>query len=253
MPVENIKTLYTFSVLTDKLVDEVTTKVENAGTPEERIVSETVKVNKPVPIHFAFKKPSRAERENAEEERASWWSKYVERGILPEALLLKTYANLGGILSEEQKKDYTEDRVQLSIKIEELMIEKAMKEPNKEYISQLTTEMINLRDKIIRFEQEQSTFFENTAEAKSRVKLSEYLVLHQSYTRDSEESPWVPYFKGNKTIEKLAEMERLEDSDEIYRQAGPQLFFLASFLINSNYSATKDDIDEFLKQNSNNG
>lgn len=249
MPIENIKTLYTFTVLSDKLVDEAVERVENAGTPEEKVITETTKVNKPTPTYFAFKKLSRAERENAEEERASWWSKYVEKGILPEALLLKTYANLGGILSEDQKEQYTTDRVDLSLKIDELMILKATKDVTKEAVASLTGEMIDLRDKIIRFEQEQSSFFENTAEAKSRVKVSEYLTLFQSYARDSDEKPWVPYFKGNTVAEKLDSMEKLEeDNDIIYNEARPQLVFLASFLLNSNYIATTADIDEYLKQ-----
>lgn len=256
MPESNIKTLYTFTVLSDRLVDETTSRDEpDPSNPDVvKTVSETRKVNKPVPTYFAFKRPSRSERELAEEERAVWWSKYIDMGIAPEAQLLKRYANMGGILAEDDRKAYTEDRVALEAKMEELYILKSMKDVNQSEVSRLTGEMIDLRDKIIRFEREQSTFFENTAEAKSRVKLCDYLVLHLSYVRDSEDKPWVPYFKGATTADKAAEMERLDETEDlIYREARLQLYFLASFLRDSDYRATTADIDEFLKQANRNG
>lgn len=250
MPDSNIKTLYTFTVLRDQLVDETITRDEpDPANPDViKTISETRKVNKPVPTYFAFKRPSRTERELAEEERAVWWSRYVEKGLLTEALLLKTYSNAGGILSEDDRKRYTDARVQYGDKVEQLYIIKTTKAADSAAIATLTGEMIDLRDQIIRFEQEQSTFFENTAEAKARVKLSEHLVLTLSYTRDDESKSWVPYLAGATPADRAARLAALEEAeDPIFKEAYPQLVFLAAFLRDSGYQAKTEDIDEFLK------
>ena len=243
MSIENIKTLYKFPISVTREVDEVTTT-----EVDDKTITETKKVKKPVNVFFAFKKPSRVERESAEEERAVWWSKYVERGIAPEAILLKTYANFGGILSEAQKKEYTDLRVKLFAKGEEHALSRVSDKTNKEEHNRLSGEFINLRDQVLKFEQEQATFFENTAEAKARTKLSEYLILTLSYFRDSEDKPWVPFFSGKTVEEKAKDLEAKEESEnELFLLSKDYLYFLASFLYASGYSATTESIDSYLK------
>lgn len=239
----NIKTLYTFSIIVNREIDEVTT-TETDG----KVITETIKAKKPVEIFFAFKKPSRSERELAEEERAIWWSKYVERGILPEAQLLKLYLNGGGILSEDQKKEYTDLRVQLFDKGKEHTIATVVNKDNKDEHTRLYREYLDLRDKVLAFEQEQSSFFENTAEAKSRVKVADYLVTNLSYWREAVDKPWIPFFKGVNSIEKASDLTNKEEaSDELYLLSKDYLYFLASFLFASGYNATTESIDEYLK------
>lgn len=242
----NIKTLYTFSITVTREVDEVTT-TEADG----KVITETTKVKKPVEIFFAFKKPSRSERELAEEERAIWWSKYVERGILPEAQLLKLYLNGGGILSDDQKKEYTDLRVKLFDKGKEHTISLVANKDNKDEQDRLYREYLDLRDKVLAFEQEQSSFFENTAEAKSRVKVADYLVTNLSYWREGAHKPWVPFFKGANSAEKAGDLAvKDEAADELYILSKDYLYFLASFLFASGYNATTESIDEYLKDSS---
>ena len=134
--------------------------------------------------------------------------------------------------------------------MEEYELLKAIGGENKEKIAETRQELIILRDRIMRFEQEQATFFENTCESKARIKLAEWLVCNLSYWRDSEDKPWIPYFAGTTHADKMAVLEEREDSnDELYGLIQPQIYFIISFLVIS-FSTTKADIDAYLTEGS---
>ncbi len=241
---DNIKTLYTFQISQDREVDETTSRIEG-----DKTINEIVKIKKPFVTHIAFKKISRAEREDADIEKASWWNTYVKQGLMPEAVLLKTYGNVGGILSDDQKKQYLDLRVKLKQKLEEEVFLRTASAPDTDKADVLSREIIVLRDEIIAFEQDQSSFFENTAEAKARLKVVQFLILHLSYTRADESQPWVPFFKGATTKEKLADYTAKEDAaDELFSLSKIYLEFLAAFVFGSNYVATTSDIEQYLKE-----
>jgi len=241
---ENIKILYAFPVNLEKEIDETTTRLEDGKT-----ITETIKVKKPVPTYLAFKKISRAEREDADIEKASWWNEYVKKGLMPEAVLLKTYGNVGGILSDDQKKQYLDLRVEMKKKLEEEVFLRSTSPEKKEELDLLSRQIISIRDEVIAFEQDQSSFFENTAEAKARLKVVQFLVLHLSYYRDSEDKPWAPFFKGATTKEKLKDYELKEESnDELFNLSKIYFEFLGAFVFGSNYAATSADIDSYLKE-----
>ncbi len=244
MPNDNIKTLYVFDITQEKEVDETTTRLEG-----DKTINETVKVKKPFVTHIAFKKISRAEREDADIEKASWWNTYVKQGLMPEAVLLKTYGNVGGILSDDQKKQYLDLRVKLKSKLEEEVFMRTAGAVDQEKADALSREIIVLRDEIIAFEQDQASFFENTAEAKARLKVVQFLILHLSYVRADENQPWIPFFKGTNTKDKLADYTAKEEAaDELFSLSKIYLEFLAAFVFGSNYVATTADIDSYLKE-----
>jgi hypothetical protein len=239
---ENHKSLYEFEVLVEREVEKTITTEKDGKT-----ITETTKSKEKVPVYFSFKKPSRAERELAEEERVSWWSRYVEKGILPEALLLKTYANYGGILSEEQKKYYDELQLDLHNTIEDIYQAKALNKDDKEMIDVLTKKMIDLRGKIIDFKQNQSVFFDNTAEAKAKGKLIEFLLLNLSFFKKNKEDNWNMFFKGDNLEQKLEYVESLEESeDELYNLSKDKLGFIAAICASSGSSLKKEEIDEIM-------
>lgn len=236
----NFKPLYEFTI-------EVQREVGKQDEHEENGVTTIVKtkVKEPAPVFVCFKKPSRAEREDADTYRAVQWQEYVKKGVLPEALLLKTYSNSGGILDDLQKAEYNGLRAKLLHTMEDYQRARVAKEP----IADLTEQILILRDKIIQFEREQNVFFENTAEAKARNKLTEYLVLHQSYKRDSVEKPWEPMFSGLTTEDRAVSLENAEENaDEIYIKARERLWFISALYIQLGGDISKDDIAAFEKQ-----
>ncbi len=236
----NYKYIYEFEAKVEKEVTKVEKKEENGA-----ITTVETKVKESVPVFFAFKKPSRAEREDAEEYRARKWGEFVKKGIMPEAILLKSYANYGGILDEEQKKYYIKIRASYAEKLERLQLAKISKDEEKSI--ELMSESLRLRDEIIEFERNQSAFFENTAEAKSRNKLIEYLILKLTYFKSSSDKQYEPYFKGEEVDEKLKFLENLEDSkDELILKVWGQLLFISSLYVSLGGDLKKEDIEEFI-------
>lgn len=231
----NTKLLYEFEVKIEKEVEKIETKKE--GDVE---TTTKIKVKELTPVYFAFKKPSRAEREACEEFRAAAWGKCVERGIMPEAVLLKTYSNHGGILSEGQKKEYNDLIAEIEVKrIEYDKIEGEEKE-------KILREIVNLRDQILAFERSQSGFFDNTAEAKSRLKTIEYITLTFSYFREDSSKNWESFFKGDSVEKKYESLEKMEDeSNELYLKSKDKLTFISALYLHLGNSLKKEDVESF--------
>lgn len=217
-----------FTVDIDREVDETTTRVEEGKT-----ISETIKVKRKVAVPFGFKKPSRAEAQDADIERSVWETKFVTAGILPRALLLKTYANYGGILSDNDRDRYMKMQKDLLDTQERLTSLRADKD-NPE-IESLKIRFLTLRQDILEFEQEQSAFFSNTAEAKARDKLIEWLAIHMTFYRPIDDGgapgEWTPYFKGANTGEKLAALDEvIESEDPLWLGASNRITFMATVI-----------------------
>lgn len=236
------KSLYEFKITKETEVDKTTVREEEGKT-----ISETTKVKEKTPIWFSIKSPSRIERELAEEERAAWWSRYVEKGILPAALLLKTYANYGGILSKEDAAYYYTLQQEL-LSIERKSSQIAINEKDKiDELADLDKRFIDVRKLILDFEEKQAVFFDNTAEAKARFKMIHYMVLHLSNYKTDENKDWEAFFKGTTTEEKLAYQDKLiESSDEIYSKSYPILELVAG-LYAAGGGFNKDSLDQYLK------
>lgn len=236
------KSLYEFTITQEREVDETTKREEDGKT-----ISETVKVKKSTKVWLSFKKPSRPERELAEEERAAWWSRYVEKGILPQAILLKTYANSGGILNKEDYAYYRtleKEFLDTQKKIQEMYVNEKDKVQE---IAQLEMRFMDIRNLLLEFEQKQSVFFDNTAEAKAKAKLINYLVLHMSYVKFDETKDWEPFFKGVTIEEKQEYFDKLEeDNDDLLSKSYQILYFVAT-MFSTQGGFHKDSFDEYLK------
>jgi succinate dehydrogenase flavin-adding protein (antitoxin of CptAB toxin-antitoxin module) len=249
--------LYQFSVALPKEVDQVNTRVEGEGAAA-KTVTETTKVTKSVNVPVCLKRPSRVEREEADVERAVWETHFITKGILPQALLLKTYANYGGILSDDQKKEYHKllaDYDLADIELRRLLINET---ENKDAIEAVALRKVDLKQSIMNFQQEQAVFFNNTAESKARQKLIEWLVLHLSYVQEvkSDESlgDWKPLFVGSTTEEKLVSFDQMvEDESPIFAKSRSMLEFLATVLASSDGSVSKEEVEAFAETLRNDG
>lgn len=243
MSTKSLRLLYDFSISINKEIDESTTREED-GKP----ITVISKVTKSTPVYFAFKEPSRAEREDADVERAAWWNKFVERGLMPQAELMKKYSNVGTSMSDEQKNAYRQKRVDL-LKLEQELKRCLVNEPENTGKSEaLMLKLEELRDDITAFEREQSSFFENTAEAKAREKLVEYLILHLSYFRHDPSKDWEPFFKGSNTAEKLISFDKMiEDQDELLGKSRTYLEFLAAVRASNSGPISRDSLEKYLE------
>jgi hypothetical protein len=231
----NTKLLYEFDIKIEKEVE----KTETIKEGDKEVITKT-KVKELAPVFFAFKKPSRSERESCEEFRAAAWGKCIEKGIMPEAVLLKTYSNHGGILSEGQKKEYNDLLSTIETKTKEY------NDAASEVKENILKEIINLREEVITFQRSQSGFFENTAEAKSRLKTIEYITLMFSYFREDAAKNWEPFFKGDTLEKKYNYLEKLEDdSNELFLKSTDKLTFISALWLHLGNNLKKEDIESF--------
>lgn len=240
---KTLKTLYTFQVPIEKEVEE--TVIREDG---DKKISETQKVKKKIKVEFAFKQLSRVDREKLTEERAIWETYYINKGILPEALLIKIFANHGGMLSEDQAKQYRQ--LQLDLTEAERQIQEATLKENEDLLKEKNLRFLEIKDAIIAFQEEQSYFFKNTAEAMAKQKITEWLVLNFSYYKphknNEEEMVWEPFFKGENMEEKLAVLDSyIEGEDELFAKSREVLEFVAMFYASSTAYYNIEDLAAF--------
>lgn len=241
------KFLHEFTISVPREVDETNTRVEDGKT-----ITETIKVKRTLNIAFGFKKPNRVEAFNAELERSVWETKFVTAGILPQALLLKVYANHGGILSNEDTKYYNQLQADLLITETDLKRLQVTEPEKKEEINTAALKLMTLRDEIINFQQKQSVFFANTSEAKAREKLIEWLVLYMTYYRPVNEAgepgDWKPFFEGKTTEDKLTSFDNVADrQDELWLKAKDMIELIAT-LYASNGSVDSENLALYAEE-----
>lgn len=221
--------LYQFTVDIARDVNETDTRVEDGKT-----ITETKKVARSVRVPFGLKIPSRMEREDIDVERSVWWSRYVEKGILPTALINKVYANNGGILDNVDQLVLNE--YQARFMAAETTLKRLEIDPvaNKDALTAARLEFMKTRNEILRIQSDNAVFFQNTAEAKARQKVIEWVLLHLTYYRpikdDGTEGDWMHFFEGETTEAKLAHFDTLvERNDVMWDKARDVLEFLATF------------------------
>jgi hypothetical protein len=237
-----MKSLYEFRIIDSVEKEVAETKEENG----EKITTYS-KVKEELPYSFFIKKPSRSEKEEAELIRVQYFSEYTKRGILTQAMLSKTYANYGGILSDEEVKHYAGLRVELYEKLRNFELISA--QSSKEDAAEKLKEINELQSKLTRFEYEQGNFFNNTAEAKARNKLIEYLVLTLTYFKKESETEYKSFFSGETFEDKLKVLEKYEDENyQLYNLIRDRVAFATSLFVSMGGNIEKGDIEKYEKE-----
>lgn len=248
MSTKSFTPLLTFSVSVSREVDKVDTRVEDGKT-----ITETTKVTKTVNVPFCFKKPSRPEDEEADIVRASSWYRFVDRGVIPEAMLIKRYTEAGGTMPAQYKQLL--DTLQVEFFALEMELTKAEVEHkgNDEVLRPLRLKYFDLRERMTQIHRSQAPFFENTAESKAREKHVEWLVLHMAHFKphraDETQGEWTPFFEGETTDQKLASYDRMvEAKDELLAGAQETLKLVALFYSSSNGKMTTQQVEALVDE-----
>lgn len=243
MTTKAFKPLFEFTVNQEREVDETNTRVEDGKT-----ITETIKVKRSLNIPFCMKAPSRSEKEEAEIVRASWVNKYEKAGLMLEAMLIKKYVDEGGTLPSQYQKQYQDLQNQL-FELERQIQETEIKDRNAPELRDLRAKFFDVREEMIAINRTQSQFFEDTAEAKARLKKIEWLTLHLAYYKPLNESgepgEWTPFFKGNTTEEKLDSYDAMVEAlDPILAKAKGPLTFMAAALTHNN-EMSKEEVETY--------
>jgi hypothetical protein len=225
-----MKTMFEFDIFQEKEIEKVDVSTNEKG--EE--VKVTSKVKTTVPVKLAIKKPTRSLFDEAELFYGVRLSEGIKAGLLTRALLAKRFNNDGGVLSDEEQKEYNDLYLQffnlqtefqrLSIKEEAIRTEEEKKE------IQNVVEKMNLsRERLQRYEMAQANLFEQTAENRARNKTIMWWVLQLSLIQ-GDDKKFKELFQDGTYEDKLKRYDEIEESESgVEKIAIQKLLYLISF------------------------
>jgi hypothetical protein len=203
-----IKSIYDFTV-------SKTTEIEENGQ----------KITKLSPVYFRIKRPSRVENEDAGLIYSKYLNEYFRKGVLPEAILTKIYENQGGTISENERASLIIYQLKL-IELEENYKQLGVEKVASEKLDEIKRGIVEVQNKIADIYFKQTSFYQDTAEFKAKLKKVTYLTGVLTYFRKDDKSEWQRYFNSNEIEGILEESDKLEESgDEIYLKIKDRLSF----------------------------
>ena len=222
--------MFEFDIYHEKEIDKVETSINEKG--EE--VKTTSKVKTTVPVKLAIKKPTRSLFDEAELFYGVRLSEGIKAGLLTRALLAKRFNNDGGVLSDEEQKEYNDlylEFFNLQTEFQRLSIkEEAIRtEEEKKQIQNVIEKMNLSRERLQRYEMAQANLFEQTAENRARNKTIMWWVLQLSLIQDDDKK-FKELFQDGTYEDKLKRYDEIEESESgVEKIAIQKLLYLISF------------------------
>ena len=247
---KNFKELYSFTKNKTITTKEVTKEIKDG-----KEIEISTPVEKQIPIKILIKSPSRSEREDLDLFYAVKFNKYITAGLLTREMIAKKYNDAGGILTEEEQKDYAKKLYDLYgcqqelIKLETLgdKITDSQKTRKEDSLKKL----IELKQNILDFEMHKEDLFRQTADYKARDQAILWCILNLSYTQTEDDENPVPYFEGKAFEDKKNNLESREDLNdklfnEIYREINyfVQFWYMGLVKDAKSFEAVKKEIED---------
>ena len=225
-----MKTMFEFDIFQEKEIEKVDVSTNEKG--EE--VKVTSKVKTTIPVKLAIKKPTRSLFDEAELFYGVRLSEGIKAGLLTRALLAKRFNNDGGVLSDEEQKEYNDlylEFFNLQTEFQRLSIkEEAIRtEEEKKQIQNVIEKMNLSRERLQRYEMAQANLFEQTAENRARNKTIMWWVLQLSLIQDDDKK-FKELFQDGTYEDKLKRYDEIEESESgVEKIAIQKLLYLISF------------------------
>lgn len=249
------KELYSFSVEIEKEVEEVTEKVDDNG--EKTKITKMVK--KPVPITLRIMRPTRRQLDEAGLEYSKELSKMIKLGLLTKAMIVKKYADTGGVLTEEESRlimSMQKESNELMLKFLDLSTNKKRTPEQDQELKEVTEKLNEVRTNLAKVESSYSSLFDETADVKAMNHTVLWYILMLTKIskpkldengQETDDVEWVDFFKGDDFEEKKDDLYQKEDEDdEIYALARKKLTYFVSFWYNG-AAVVRDDFDSLNK------
>jgi hypothetical protein len=241
-----MKTMFEFDIYHEKEIEKVDVSTNEKG--EE--VKVTSKVKTTVPVKLGIKKPTRSLFDEAELFYGVRLSEGIKAGLLTRALLAKRFNNDGGVLSEEEQKEYNDlynkffnlqtDFQSLSLKQEAIRTEE-----EKANLAKVIEQMTQAREMIQKYEMAQANLFEQTAENRARNKTIMWWVLQLGLIED-EDKKLKDLFGQGSYESRLQKYDDIEESEfGIEKIALQKLLYLISFWYIGR-AATQEEFSKLL-------
>ena len=235
-----------FDIYHEKEIEKVDVSTNEKG--EE--VKVTSKVKTTVPVKLGIKKPTRSLFDEAELFYGVRLSEGIKAGLLTRALLAKRFNNDGGVLSEEEQKEYNDlynkffnlqtDFQSLSLKQEAIRTEE-----EKANLAKVIEQMTQAREMIQKYEMAQANLFEQTAENRARNKTIMWWVLQLGLIED-EDKKLKDLFGQGSYESRLQKYDDIEESEfGIEKIALQKLLYLISFWYIGR-AATQEEFSKLL-------
>jgi hypothetical protein len=194
-----MKELYSFTV--DRIVEK---EVPHTKKTKDGPVETTKKVKKTIKNKVVFRKPSVAQREDADFFYGQKFNEFINAGFLTKAMLAKKMGDMGGITSDSTRDTMSQiilDNIEASRTVEFFKGAKSLDEDQKKELNTAEKKYTDTRKTIYEFEMTMRDQFGQTADAKAEQKLIEWLVLNFSYYEEEVEGEGVakelfPVFVG---------------------------------------------------------
>jgi hypothetical protein len=242
-----MKTMFEFDIYQEKEVEKVDVSTNEKG--EE--VKVTSKVKTTVPVKLAIKKPTRSLFDEAELFYGVRLSEGIKAGLLTRALLAKRFNNDGGVLSDEEQKEYNElylEFFNLQSEFQKLSIkeESIRTEEEKENLKNVIVKMNDARERLQKYEMAQANLFEQTAENRARNKTIMWWVLQLSLIQ-GDDKKFKELFNEGSYEEKIKRYDEIEESEfGIEKIAIQKLLYLISFWYIGR-AASQDEFEKLLE------
>ena len=241
-----MKTMFEFDIYHEKEVEKTEVSTNEKG--EE--VKVTSKVKTTVPVKLGIKKPTRSLFDEAELFYGVRLSEGIKAGLLTRALLAKRFNNDGGVLSEEEQKEYNDlynDFLNLQVDFQKLSLkqESLRTDEEKNELAKIIEKMTETREMIQKYEMAQANLFEQTAENRARNKTIMWWVLQLSLI-EGEDKKLKQLFGDSTYDEKLKKYDEIEESElGLEKIALQKLLYLISFWYIGR-AATQEEFSKLL-------
>ena len=241
-----MKTMFEFDIYHEKEIDKVEVSTNEKG--EE--VKTTSKVKTTVPVKLAIKKPTRSLFDEAELFYGVRLSEGIKAGLLTRALLAKRFNNDGGVLSDEEQKEYNElylEFFNLQSEFQKLSIkeESIRNDEEKQNLKAVVIKMNDARERLQKYEMAQANLFEQTAENRARNKTIMWWVLQLSLIQ-GDDKKLKELFQDGTYEDKLKKYDEIEESEsDIEKIAIQKLLYLISFWYIGR-AASQDEFEKLL-------
>jgi len=226
-----MKELYSFTLT------KTTTVSETTDTPEGKLTKD---VQKEIPVRVILKSPSRKENEEAETLYSVELHRCMRAGMLTEPLLVKYYANEGGIFSEEEQKEYSSLLLRFMEKQNEYQRANLLPEgaEKAERFEKAKTDLIDIQTRLQDFKRAQQSLFNQTAEKKAGDKTITWYAMRLPYLQEGEGEP-VAMFAGESFEDRLNEFDSKED-DEFFGRVFQRVLLFITFWYMGNVQKKED-------------
>jgi hypothetical protein len=244
------KILYTFSVNRKVEKSEKETTIDESGAE----ITKTLKKTVDEPVKVVIKRPTRRQEDEAEEEYAVQFSKFLKRGLVTKAMLANKYSDNGGLMSDADAKEYAKLLKELGEVRDEYTKLSAFAENGKKKnkkVDELSTQVIDLTQTILKIENRYQNLFELTAETKADSQRLLWYALNLSWIEDGEKL--VPLYSGADTEERRESYYTKEENpDEVYSQVRQKLWIVYA-VWQYNRNATPEELADMIKSIEGNG